>query len=783
MPNLKQITLLFVLVLLVSTSSLAKETPSTIAAPSPKRLKMDASQLERIDEIVNQQIEKGKLPGCVVAIGRRDGIAFAKAFGNRRLEPSKEKMTLDTVFDMASITKPVATATSIMILVDRGLIRLRDPVAEYLPEFGKNGKAKITIEQLLTHQGGLVPDNPLGDYQHGVEQAWENIWELKPSDALGKRFVYTDVGFIVLAKVVEKVTGQTVAEFAAKNTFQPLGMSETGYLPAEALRARAATTEQREGRWMRGEVHDPRAYLLGGVAGHAGLFSTASDLSRYARMMLCAGSFNGSKILSPATYQEMIKPRDIAGQLRSLGWDSRSKYSSNRGENFSAQAFGHGGFTGNALWIDPQLDLFVIFLSNRVHPDGTGSVNGLAGRIGTIAAGSIIGKPLAKVHGEVSARPVSEVLNGIDVLEKSDFKQLAGSRVGLITNHTGLNRTGVRTIDLLHAAENVELVTIFSPEHGLQGKLDIANIDHTTDSATGLPVYSLYGESRKPAKSQLQEIDTLVFDIQDIGCRFYTYISTMGLAMETAAEQDLRFVVLDRPNPLGGVILEGPLLDEGKESFVGFHTIPLRHGMSAGELATMFRKERDWGLDLDVIKTKGWHRQDYWDRTGLTWVNPSPNMRSLTQAVLYPGVGFLETTNVSVGRGTDTPFEVVGAPWIDGQQLSRRLNEAHLPGVRFVPIRFTPDSSKHAGQECEGVNIICVNRQVFRSVPVGLELAIALHELYPEDWDTARLDHLLNSDRLLNAIREGKNAAEIRELYQADEKSFRSRRQPFLLYR
>ncbi len=743
---------------------------------SPEAVGFDSRHLDRIDQLVADEIEKGNLPGCVVMIGRQGAIGFAKAYGHRQLEPTEEKMTLDTVFDMASLTKPVATATSIMLLVERGKVRLRDPVATYIPEFAQQGKDGITVEHLLTHQGGLIPDNPLGDYRHGTEEAWKRIWALKLRADVGTKFIYTDVGFLVLGEIVRRTTGQDVAEFAAKNIYQPAGMEETGYLPRAELRQRAAPTEQRDGQWLRGEVHDPRAALLEGVAGHAGLFSTANDLAIYANMMLARGKVGDVRILSPATIAEMCRPRDVAGNLRALGWDSRSKYSSNRGETFSPRAFGHGGFTGTAMWIDPELDLFVIFLSNRLHPDGKGSVNRLAGQIGAVAATAD-----TRDHALTGSQSLP-VLLGIDVLQQNGFRKLKGRRVGLITNHTGLNRNGERTIDLLHAAPQVELVSIFSPEHGLQGKLDVSNIGDTRDEATDLPVHSLYGESRRPEPEQLAGLDTLVFDIQDIGTRFYTYISTMGHAMQAAAEHDLRFVVLDRPNPIGGALVEGPLLDKDKESFVGYHPIAVRHGMTVGELAQMLRKERGWDLDLQVVPIQNWRREDYCDRTGLTWTNPSPNMRSLAQAVLYPGVGLLETTNVSVGRGTDTPFEVLGAPWIDARQLARELNQSQLAGVRFVPIRFTPDASKFAGKLCEGINITVVDRAKFRSVVVGLQIAHALRKLYPDQWETKRFNRLLSNQAVFDAIVAGQTPTEIASLYQPKLDEFLERREEFLLY-
>ncbi|HEX6961728.1 MAG TPA: exo-beta-N-acetylmuramidase NamZ domain-containing protein [Lacipirellula sp.] len=818
--------LAFVLVALFTASPVHGAIPEV----APEQLGLDADHLERIDGIVAEEIEAKHLPGCVVAIGRTGGIGFLKAYGHRAIEPEKEEMTVDTVFDMASLTKPIATATSIMILVERGEVRLRNPVAEYIPEFGENGKEDVTVEDLLVHRGGLIPDNSLKDYQDGHEKAWERIFALEGGRGREDRFIYSDVGFLVLGEIVHRVSGKSVDQFAAENIFEPLGMQETGYNPAEPLRERAAPTEKIDGKWRRGKVHDPRAALLDGVAGHAGLFSTAADLAIYCDAMLRASrpGEESAGIMSRATVAEMTEPREIGRNRRALGWDNRTGYSTNRGELMSDRAFGHGGFTGTAMWIDPELDLFVIFLSNRLHPDGEGSVNPLAGRIGTIAAAAINGPPPSKgvarggiadassaptdpvAHtarknpspnlspegrwtnaadvgpneqpGSSIAQPTS-VLTGIDVLIRDDFKPLKGRKIGLITNHTGLDREGHRTIDLLANARGVELVALFSPEHGIAGALDHEGIQDARDPATGLPVHSLYdGPVRRPKPEHLKGIDTLVFDIQDVGARFYTYMSTMAWAMEAAGEQGLKFVVLDRPNPIGGVAVEGPIADAGRESFVGCHTIPVRHGMTVGEVARMYRKERDIDVDLEVIEVENWSREDYWDRTGLTWVNPSPNMRSLTEAVLYPGMGIWETTNISVGRGTDTPFEVLGAPWIDGRELAAELNAAGLKGVRFIPIEFTPDASKYKGEKCGGINVTITDRERIDSVAIGMEMACTLRRLYPLEWHTRAMDRLLINEEVRDAILDGADRAEIEELYKPELDEFLKRREKFLLY-
>ena len=742
---------------------------------------MSAERLRAIDDIVEEGLRNDRMPGCVVAVGRRGKLVLLKAYGHKQVQPSRVEMTPDTVFDMASITKPVATATSIMLLIERGRLKPGDRVARHIPEFGQNGKDEITVHQLLTHQSGLIADNPLKDYEDGPEKAFERIWALGTTADPGTKFIYSDVNYIVLGELIRRISDKTVHEFTQENLYRPLGMTETGYLPGDELKDRAAPTEQRDDRWLQGEVHDPRAAKLGGVAGHAGLFSTAEDLAVFAQMLLNGGEYHGTRILKAETLAQMTRAYEVPGGLRGLGWDKRTGYSSNRGDLFSPAAFGHGGFTGTTFWVDPQLDLFVIFLSNRVHPDGRGLVNPLAGRIGTVAAGAILDEPQSTPERDDPR--VSPVLPGLDVLVRDNFAPLKGRKVGLITNHTGLDRRGRSAVQLLHGAAGVELVALFSPEHGFEGRLDVSRIGDTRDERTGLKVFSLYGETRKPTPEMLQGVDTLVFDIQDIGSRFYTYVSTMGLAMQAAAEHGVRFVVLDRPNPINGLDVQGPVLDDGLQSFVGFHTIPVRHGMTIGELAEMFKAELKLEIDLHVIRAEGWRRGDFYDATGLVWVNPSPNMRSLTQALIYPGIGLLETTNLSVGRGTDTPFEVIGAPWLDGPKLAQALNRRDdLPGVRFVPIRFAPESSKFAGETCGGVNIILTDRQAFDPLRTGFAVAVELRRLHPQEWETKSYNRLLADRATFEALTAGRSVTEIEQGYADELAEFLKRRQRFLIY-
>lgn len=339
-----------------------------------------------IDTLAAAAIDDGKTCGLVVLVGTSQKVLFHKAYGHRQIEPEKFPMKLDTLFDLASLTKPIATATSIMKLVEQGRVDLDAPVKRYLPEFGQNGKESITVRDCLLHRSGLTPDNHLRDYAGSKEESYAKIDALACSYEPRSDFRYSDVGFIVLGRIVESVAGESLDAFAHRELFQPIGMDETGYLPRAELASRAVTTEKRDGKWLTGEVHDPRAFRLGGVAGHAGLFSTAKDLSRYATMILGRGHIDGSEVLKSETVSLMLSSVTVVPeQRRALGWDSKSKYSSNRSDKYSDRAVGHTGFTGTSIWIDPAQDLYVIVLGSRLHPDGKGSINATAAEIGDVA--------------------------------------------------------------------------------------------------------------------------------------------------------------------------------------------------------------------------------------------------------------------------------------------------------------------------------------------------------------------------------------------------------------
>ena len=373
------------------------------------------------------------------------------------------------------------------------------------------------------------------------------------------------------------------------------------------------------------------------------------------------------------------------------------------------------------------------------------------------------------------------VLNGIDALRELNFTPLAGKRVGLITNHTGLALDGVSTIDLLSQTDVCKLTALFSPEHGIRGDVD-EKVNSSVDKVTGLPVYSLYGETRRPTREMLRNLDALVFDIQDIGTRFYTYISTMAYAMEEAAKAGMPFYVLDRLNPIGGVKIEGPMLDADRTSFTGYMPMPVRHGMTVGELARYFNVEKRIGVKLEVIAVKGWRRTHmFWD-TGQLWVNPSPNMRSVTAAILYPGVGLLESANISVGRGTEKPFELVGAPWIQPGRFAELLREARLPGIEFVPLYFTPDASRHKDLRCGGVNLVITDPEKLDSVSLGMTMVSVLRKLYPAEFTIDRVIDLLGNDEYMQILKNGKTPTEENLKNNSAFLNFIKARQSVLIY-
>ena len=823
--------------------SFAVANAQGLPVAAPNAVGMSAEKLNLIDAHVNSAIADKKMPGAVVIVGRRGKIVYRKAFGNRALVPTVEKMTVDTIFDAASLTKPVATATSIMILVERGQLRLNDKIEQFIPELKNKDSGKVTIQQLLTHTSGFAPDFDLREKWTGSDGMLKALEKEPLRNPPGTKFVYSDIGFIVLGEIVNRVGGNYFNAFTLEKIYRNLKLKDSSFQQGTNIVRidinkvptvvsenywRFAPTENIKGQQsylggkfkgdesmgeqlLRGQVHDPTAFRMNGVAGHAGLFTTADDLARYCQMILNGGTLDGVRVLSAATVARMTKPYVVSetGETRGLGWDMNTSFSGNRGEIFPLGSFGHTGFTGTGVWLDRVSGTFVVFMSNRVHPDGKGDVSPVRNKIATIAASAVEDVPVEMIRlaenvyssqvaeqvqnlkskvqspSESAARTAQSatVLNGIDVLEKENFKSLNGLRVGLVTNHTGRNLAGKQTIDILFGQPTFKLVALFSPEHGIRGQLDVEKIVDSIDEKTKLPVFSLYGETRRPKPEQLKDLDALVFDIQDIGTRFYTYAATLLNVMEEAAKAGKPVFVLDRTNPINGADVEGAIADADKLSFIAAHTLPVRHGLTFGELAQMFNQERKLNCDLRVVKLENWQRNMWFDQTNQLWTNPSPNMRSLTEAALYPGVGLLEFTNLSVGRGTDTPFEIIGAPWLDGQKLAEYLNNRNIAGIRFVPRRFTPNASVFKGEECGGINLIITDRARFKPVRAGIEIAVGLRKLFPNDWKFERYANLLVNKAVFDRIARADQPEEIEKSYQSDLDEFRRRRAQFLLYK
>jgi uncharacterized protein YbbC (DUF1343 family)/CubicO group peptidase (beta-lactamase class C family) len=696
-----------------------------------------------------------------------------------------------------------------------------DPVAKYLPEFGQNGKQDITIRQLLVHYSGLAPDLDLTKPWEGKETAYRMAFEAPPEHAPGAAFVYSDINFVVLGALVERLSGESLDEYAAKHIFGPLGMKETRFDPPRGWDPRIAPTEEDENHHLlRGVVHDPTARRMAGVAGHAGIFSTADDLAIFAQALLDGGR----GIVTPATVAKMSAPQQPVNgtAVRGFGWDIDSPLSTNRGELLPVGGYGHTGFAGTSFWIDPTTKTYIVLLTNAVHmnvvringlpPKEKGSAVALRTKVATAVAAALALDPaqaekmrVATITGynemQSAARklPVRNgtVKTGIDVLEETNFAALHPSRggaprsIGLLTNQTGVDAEGRRTIDVLANVPGISLDALFSPEHGVTGTLDTTDIKNTKDAATGIAVYSVYGASdaaRRPPIDVLKRLDAVVIDLADAGARSYTYEATTGYFLEAAAKAGIEIVILDRPDPITGSFVQGPVSDSGanhdaRESFTNYFPEPVRHGMTLGELGKMFNAERHIGARLEVVPIEGWQPGDWFDSTGLAWVNPSPNLRSLTEATLYPGVALIEGTNVSVGRGTDTPFEVVGAPWIKSRDLAAYLNARTIQSVRFVPIVFTPSSSNFAGERCEGVNLIILDRNTLDSPELGIELAWALRKLYPNDFKMEKMADLLVNQAVFDAIAAGEDPRRIAEDWQERLDEFVRLREKYRLYK
>jgi SSS family transporter len=951
---------------LLSFRSAAEESASpvqaqTLGGPITARPHRDVSgevtDFAPVSTLINDGIAAHKLPGAVVLIGHNGHVVFEHAYGDRKLagEPeldgkpaSAEPMTEETIFDMASLTKVLATAPSIMQLYEQGKIAsFDDPVDKYLPGFNENHdpeRAKVTLRMLLTHTSGEPPDvdlkDPWGLAHPDKAEGLHRTLTTPLMSAPGEVFRYSDINFILLGHLVETLSGESLDVYAQKHIFAPLGMTDTRYLPlakacgphrvsgsavdwAPVPRGRIAfacpqidwstselaqiapTVHDNEGtaatnpdfdHLLRGTVDDPTSRRMGGVAGHAGVFSTAHDVALYAQALLDkllhnTGPFPVKQVTlqmmttpeQPSTVQvatiftlnsnpdstlatPILKPTQ-GTPVRGFGWDINSAFSRPRGAIFptfppsqpasATPSFGHTGYTGTSVWIDPNSDAYVVLLANAIHPRGRPTISPLRGDVATAAAqalglyepsknsgGPFVAQSHLDMGGVQSANQAQPAtLTGIDVLETTRFAALREAaqrhgghlRIGLLTNQTGLDSQGRRSIDILaHSLPEVSLTTLFSPEHGLYGTHDDTHIANDIDPTTRLPVISLYGpkESDKhPSREQLKDLDAVVIDLQDVGVRFYTYETLVGYFLEAAAHAHIEIIVLDRPNPLGGVAVQGPISDPGDESYIDFMSIPLRHGMTMGELARFFnanatevqltpklldahtldigppvRDERPAvtrpGLHarLTIVPMQHWTRSQYFDQTDLPWTNPSPNLRSLAATTLYPGLGLLDFSNISVGRGSATPFELFGAgtpakdsitgaqpaAWFDASDVAAALNTRHIPGVSFAAtttsIAEDANHYPYHGQTIQAVRIHVTDRTLLNSPELGIEILSALHRLYPTQFQLEKAARLIANRVTFDALKRGDDPREIARAWNPSLVQFLEARKPFLLY-
>jgi uncharacterized protein YbbC (DUF1343 family)/CubicO group peptidase (beta-lactamase class C family) len=748
-----------------------------------------------VDEAAMDVVRSGDIPGVVVLVGRGEDTLFVRAYGSRRVVPELVPMTADTIFDIASLTKPVGTTLAVMSLVERGEIKLDAPLGRYLPEFRKRVFNELTIRRLLTHSAGL-PAIPNSEAVRAGFPATARLLAKVPFDyPPGSGFQYSDTGFILLGEVVRRVSGLPLDRYLDKHFFKPLGLRETWFRPPAAVRDRIAPTEYHNGHLLVGEVHDPRARDLGGVAGHAGMFSTVADLARICRMLVDGGSLEGRRVLKPTTIATMWTRSPDGNGTRALGWDMASAYARVMFPFFPTGSVMHTGFTGTSIIIDPVSRTYLIVLTNRVHPNGGSAARTaeLRTRMAAAVGAALFQPPLPPPAALESTSPaadappevrsgMTQVRTGLDVLARQGFAPLTGAIVGLVTNQTGVDAQRRRAIDLFAGATNLRLQAIFSPEHGITGEAN-SDVAHARDVMTGRPIWSLYGTARRPTPAMLKGLTALVFDIQDVGVRYYTYLTTLVYVMEEAARHSIPLVVLDRPNPITGAVVEGPLMDLDLASFTAPHSIPVRTGMTMGEFARMVAAERKIAVNMTIVPVEGWERGQWFDETGLPWVNPSPNIRSVTQALLYSGVGLLEATNLSVGRGTDWPFEVVGAPWIDGLGLAQWLGSLRLPGVAFQAVTFTPTGDRYAGMPCNGVQLIVTDREAIRPVTVALAMARALRDRHRDQFKAESIQNLLVNRPTMWAFLRGEPLERLMAWADADRMSFLNRRASYLMYR
>jgi uncharacterized protein YbbC (DUF1343 family)/CubicO group peptidase (beta-lactamase class C family) len=806
--------LLFTSIMLVACAS--SNTPR-IESPSAgsTALGFDRRLGQRLDSLINAALAGGAAPGAAVVVGRHGQLVHGRGYGRIDGAAGSARVTDSTRFDLASLTKVIATTTAAMILEEEGKLDLSKPVSHYLPEFNAPDKAAITVHHLLAHNGGFRSGAPLWR-EHDTLDAFIRAMNERPLAYLtGDSTIYSDWDLILTGAIVERLTGTTLDNFLQQRVWGPLGMRDTGFNPLATGPATADTncmfafrpdhpllpliavteldTVYRK-TVVRGVVHDENACALRGVAGHAGLFSSARDLSTFARMMLSGGSLNGVRILRPTTIARWTA-RQGPRSSRALGWDTPATGSS-AGRFFSPRSFGHTGFTGTSIWLDPEKGIYVILLTNRVNPTRANMKHeALRRAVADMVQQAVRDAPVIEWQPNPPARSVGP---GADRLLGEYGELLRGKRIALVSNHSGRLTNGQHLADVLHGIYDGKLVALFGMEYDIRSN-DYSvprDPEKTIDARTGVPKYSLYGELHKPTPEMLAGVDVIVFDIQEVGARFYEHINILGFVMEAAAQQGIDVVVLDRPNPLGGDKQEGFVTDdEFLFRFGSYARVPVVHGLTMGELAQYYNGERQLRggvkAKLHVVPMTGWKRSMFYDQTGFEWRKPSPNLLTLNSLLAYVGTCLFEALNVSEGRGTDHPFEWIGAPWLDNARAVELLNGLKLPGVRFSAVEFTPEQKPYhgrppemTGEHVRGVALEVTDRNAFAPYRTGVALLWAVHKLHADKlvWNDDVLLRLAGTRRLKEMIVAGRSPDEIAASWRDEVEAFSVRSRSYRLY-
>ena len=789
-----------------------------LALAEPHRVGMDARLNHTLDSLVAQGLAEGAAPGAGLAVGRHGRLVHLRAYGRIAADAQSPAITDSTRYDMASLTKVVATTTAAMILEDRGLLDIDKPVVHYLPELSAPEKSVITVRHLLAHNGGFRSGAPLWREFRGIPAFLKAMNERPLAYTPGDSTVYSDWDLIMTGAIVERLAGQPLDVFLRTNVWEPLGMRDTGFnplalapMPADSdctsvwradhpmlpqIAVQEMDTVYRR-RMIHGLVHDENACALGGVAGHAGLFSSARDLAVFAQMMLNGGEYNGKRIVQQATVTRWTARQGRSS--RALGWDTPARGSS-AGRYFSPRSFGHTGFTGTSMWMDPERGVFVVLLTNRVHPTRANTRHEpLRRAIADEVQRAIIDAPLKEWNPPPPPRATSSVSVGADRLLTAEFSHLVNhKRVAVVANHSARLANGVHLVDALHGMPNVKLVALFGMEYNIRSNDYSLTRDgeRAIDPQTGVVKYNLYGEHHKPTPEMLDGVETIVFDIQEVGARFYEHINILGFVMEAAAEKGIDVVVLDRPNPITGIKQDGFVTDdEFLYRFGSYARVPVIHGLTMAELARFYNGERELrggvSAKLNVVPMTGWRRAMWFDETGLPWRKPSPNLLTLQSLLAYTGTCLFEALNVSEGRGTDQPFEYIGAPWLDNVRAVELLNAVGLRGVTFDTVSFVPVQKPYhgrppemAGEHVRGIAVRVTDRNAFEPYKAGVALVWAVHKLHPEKlvWNDSVLERLTATRRLKAQILAGRTPAEIFASWADEVAKFAQRSSKYRLY-